>query len=214
MSEQVTVPTANTEGPLQHRALGVRTENIVAKPRPAAWRAARPRGRGAGSRRLTRQPRSFPGLAPGAAESFQPKSTAPAHAANRRTQPPSARENGPRRPGRGTGTLGRASPQPAPTAEVHLPQSQEKNSSGKSSSSSGGGVGGGSRSPAPGGEAEESCALPPPGHSGAGPGVRAIPHPPPGPLALPPPGSPGPGASGSGRRRRQWPRRKVRCARP
>lgn len=169
---------------------GVRVKGIAAEPRPSAWLAARPRGRGAGDQRRTRRPWPFPGLAPGAAKSFQPKSTAPARAANRRTQPPRRSEEWPARPRRRDPRS--RHPQPAPAAEVHLPQSREKSSSGKSSSSSsGGGVGGGSRSPAPGGEAEESCALPPPGHSGAGPGVRAIPHPPPGPLArLPPPTPP------------------------
>lgn len=159
-------------------------ENSTAEARPSARRAGRPRRTGAGGRRRPRGSRPFPGLAPGAAKSFQPKSAAPASAANRRTQPPRRSQERPA-PARSRRRDPRSRlPPPVRADEVHLPQSLEKSSSGKSNSSSDGGVGGGSRSPAPGGEAEESCALPPPGHSGAGPGVRAIPHPPPGPLSL------------------------------
>lgn len=167
-----------------------------------ATRAAAGEGSGPPAQHLLARP--FQGLAPGAAKSFQPKSSALARTANRLAAPKNGWQSRPRR----LHPQWRL-PQPTPAAEVHLPQSLEKSSSGKSSSSSGGGVGGCSKSPAPRREAEESCALPPPGHSGAGRGVRAIPHPPPGPLSRPPPGSPGPGASGSGRR--LW---KVRRARP
>lgn len=69
---EVTVPLAHG---------GVRAESTAAEARPSA----RLRGRGAGGRRRARTPWPFPGLAPGAAKSFQPKSTAPTRAANRRT---------------------------------------------------------------------------------------------------------------------------------
>lgn len=90
-------PSPSPESPRSRFPARISAEVTVPEALPAGsgQKAAPPepghqRGRGGRSGRPASHSRArpFPGLAPGAAKSFQPKSAAPARAANRPTQPP------------------------------------------------------------------------------------------------------------------------------